>query len=50
MEDVPYVKGLDKWLENKLNDIACTCLKDFSATTYSNRAVGLYHASFLFSS
>ena len=43
MEDVPYVKGLDKWLGNELNDAACTYLKDFGAATASNGAVGLYH-------
>ena len=43
MEDVPYVKGLDKWLGNELNDEACTYLKDFGAATASNGAVGLYH-------
>lgn len=43
MEDVPYIKGLDKWLGNELNDEACTYLKDFGAATASNGAVGLYH-------
>ncbi len=43
MEDVPYVKGLDKWLGNTLDDAACTYLKDFGAATASNGAVGLYH-------
>jgi hypothetical protein len=43
MEDVPYVKGLDKWLGNDLTDEACTYLKDFGAATASNGAVGLYH-------
>jgi hypothetical protein len=43
MEDVPYVKGLDKWLGNELTDAACTYLKDFGAATASNGAVGLYH-------
>ena len=43
MEAVPYVKGLDKWLGNELNDAACTYLKDFGAATASNGAVGLYH-------
>ena len=38
MEDVPYVKGL-----NKFDDAACTYLKDFGAATASNGAVGLYH-------
>ncbi len=43
MEDVPYVKGLDKWLGNEPDDAACTYLKDFGAATASNGAVGLYH-------
>lgn len=43
MEAVPYVKGLDKWLGNDLDDAACTYLKDFGAATASNGAVGLYH-------
>ena len=43
MEDVPYVKGLDKWLGTELDDEACTYLKDFGAATASNGAVGLYH-------
>ena len=43
MEDVPYVKGLDKWLGDTLDDSACAYLKDFGAATASNGAVGLYH-------
>lgn len=43
MEDVPYIKGLDKWIGTELNDAACTYLKDFGAATASNGAVGLYH-------
>ena len=43
MEDVPYVKGLDKWIGKELDDEACTYLKDFGAATASNGAVGLYH-------
>jgi len=43
MEDVPYVKGLDKWLGTELNDAAKAYLKDFGAATASNGAVGLYH-------
>ena len=43
MEDVPYIKGLDKWLGDDLNDAACSFLKDFGAATASNGAVGLYH-------
>ena len=43
MEDVPYIKGLDKWIGTELDDAACTYLKDFGAATASNGAVGLYH-------
>ena len=43
MEDVPYIKGLDRWLGNELDERACTYLKDFGAATASNGAVGLYH-------
>ena len=43
VEDVPYVKGLDKWLGNELDDAAKSYLKDFGAATASNGAVGLYH-------
>ena len=43
MEEVPYIKGLDRWLGTELNDEACTYLKDFGAATASNGAVGLYH-------
>lgn len=43
MEDVPYIVGLDKWLGDRLDEAACTYLKDFGAATASNGAVGLYH-------
>ena len=43
MEDVPYVRGLDKWLGTELNDDAKAYLKDFGAATASNGSVGLYH-------
>jgi predicted aconitase len=43
MEEVPYIKGLDQWLGNTLDESACTYLKDFGAATASNGAVGLYH-------
>ncbi|MBQ8574863.1 MAG: DUF521 domain-containing protein [Clostridia bacterium] len=43
MEDVPYVKGLDKWIGTELNDKTKAYLKDFGAATASNGAVGLYH-------
>ena len=43
VEDVPYIVGLDKWLNHKLDDNAKAYLKDFGAATASNGAVGLYH-------
>ena len=43
MEEVPYIRGLDKWLGTELSDEACTFLKDMGAATASNGAVGLYH-------
>ena len=43
MEEVPYVKGLDRWLGTELDEEACSYLKDFGAATASNGAVGLYH-------
>lgn len=43
MEDVPYVKGMEKWLGAELNDGSRAYLKDFGAATASNGAVGLYH-------
>ena len=43
MEEVPYVKGLEKWLGTELDDENRAYLKDFGAATASNGAVGLYH-------
>ncbi|MBO5858676.1 MAG: DUF521 domain-containing protein [Clostridia bacterium] len=43
MEDVPFVKGLDKWLGTELDGDTKAYLKDFGAATASNGAVGLYH-------
>lgn len=43
MEDVPYIKGLDKFLGTELNDDTKSYLKDMGAATASNGAVGLYH-------
>ncbi|MDD5884099.1 MAG: aconitase X [Firmicutes bacterium] len=44
MEDVPYIRGLDKWL-GSLDDDAKAYLKDMGAATASNGAVGLYHVA-----
>ena len=43
MEDVPYVKGLDRFLGNELTDDVKGYLKDFGAASASNGSVGLYH-------
>ena len=43
MEEVPYVKGLDRYLGTEITDSVKTYLKDFGAATASNGAVGLYH-------
>lgn len=43
MEDVPFIRGLDRWLGQGLNDGSRTYLKDLGAATASNGAVGLYH-------
>ena len=43
IEDVPYVRGLDKFLGHELDADATAYLKDFGAATASNGAVGLYH-------
>ena len=43
LEDVPYVKGMDKWLGTELNEDNKAYLKDFGAATASNGAVGLFH-------
>ena len=47
MEEVPFVRGLDKWLGTELDDEARAYLKDFGAATASNGAVGLYHIEHL---
>lgn len=43
MEDVPYIKGMTRFLGDELNDDNKAYLKDFGAATASNGAVGLYH-------
>jgi len=49
MEDVPFIRGLDKWLGTDLDRntekgrAAADYLKDMGAATASNGAVGLYH-------
>ncbi|NLY72068.1 MAG: DUF521 domain-containing protein [Tissierellia bacterium] len=43
MEDVPYIRGLDSWIGQELDQDAKDYLKDMGAATASNGAVGLYH-------
>ena len=43
MEDVPYVRGMEKWLGTEITPEVSAYLKDFGAATASNGAVGLYH-------
>lgn len=43
MEDVPYIRGLSRFLGNEMNQDAIAYLKDMGAATASNGAVGLYH-------
>lgn len=43
MEDVPYIKGLDRFLGTEPTDGVKAYLKDMGAATASNGAVGLYH-------
>lgn len=43
MEQVPYIRGLDKWLGTEITPDVSAYLKDFGAATASNGAVGLYH-------
>ena len=45
--DVPYIRGLDKFLGKVLNDDTCAYLKDMGAASASNGAVGLYHVQSL---
>ena len=42
MEDVPYIRGLDRWL-GTLDEDARAYLKDMGAAAASNGAVSLYH-------
>ena len=43
MEEVPYVYGLDQYLEELPSEDTIAYLKDFGAATASNGSVGLYH-------
>jgi len=43
LEDVPYIIGIDKYLDEFNEEQKISYLKDMGATTASNGAVGLYH-------
>lgn len=43
LEEVPYVKGLNRFIGNELEKDTLSYLKDFGAATASNGSVGLYH-------
>ena len=43
VEDVPYIRGLDKYLGNELTGTVKDYLKDMGAAAASNGSVGLYH-------
>ncbi|WP_147624580.1 aconitase X [Treponema denticola] len=43
VENVPYIKGLDRFLGRELNDEVKAYFKDMGAAMASNGAVGLYH-------
>lgn len=43
MEDVPFIRGLDKFIGNELSEENESYLKDMGAASASNGAVGLYH-------
>ena len=47
LEQVPFVRGLDRFLGTELDEKTCTYLKDFGAATASNGSVGLYHIEHL---
>jgi len=43
IEDVPYIKGLSRFLGNDITDDVSDYLKDMGAASASNGAVGLFH-------
>ncbi len=44
-DGVPYIKGLDKFIGQKLDETTTSYLKDMGAASASNGAVGLYHVA-----
>lgn len=47
LDQVPFIRGLDRWLGDTLDERACTYFKDFGAACASNGSVGLYHVEHL---
>ena len=47
IEDVPYIRGLDKYLGTELTQTVKDYLKDMGAAAASNGSVGLYHVEHL---
>ena len=47
VEDVPFIRGLDKWLGSDLTQKVRDYLKDMGAAAASNGSVGLYHIEHL---
>ena len=47
VEDVPYIRGLDKFLGRELTQSVKDYLKDMGAASASNGSVGLYHVEHL---
>lgn len=47
IEEVPYIRGLDQWIGQELDEKAKAYLKNFGAATASNGAVGLFHVEHL---
>jgi predicted aconitase len=43
LEDVPFVRGMTRFLGTTLDDVAKDYLKDFGAAAASNGSVGLFH-------
>jgi len=47
VEDVPYIRGLDKYTGRRLSQEVKDYFKDMGAAAASNGAVGLFHAEYL---
>lgn len=47
IEDVPYIKGLDRFLGTEMNDTSRDYLKEMGAACAAIGAVGLYHVEYI---